>query len=402
MNQTECNENIGMFLKERILSKYRSVRQFCKQYLIFCELPHDDEEIRKMNNRFSQIINGKKGLQISDLMVVSNLLNVTCEEILTAGKAYKPIQGHLTNYEIARSSDPKGWEDYLNRADKLFLNYDEYGKSVLDYAYDFKNYPFLKYLMDNGFITFKDSSDSGFLYGYGAETSIKRRDIGHVDPLITHLNFTDTLRMNMITLAIENNDSDVLDRMYARETPMMHAAARFSNTPHEPEYYDCSRLVRAISGASDVILDYFSKEYIIKDKSFRSTDKAVFMFQHLDKVIAELIKANDKRVVRVIDHAALHNDWVGREIHNIYNFALQSTMKQYDCSKETAAGMIMELKWFHKNCSALKYVCSGATGCIASNIIRCNLKSNDSDVQMALLRLNASYDSVKALVEERN
>jgi len=123
------------------------------------------------------------------------------------------------------------------------------------------------------------------------------------------------------------------------------------------------------------------------------------MFQHLDKVIASLIKAGDKRVVRVIDIATHHNHWVEKEIHKIYNSVLQRLMKQHDWSKDIAAGMVLELKWFHKNCSAIKYICSGAKGSIASNIICCNTESKDIDIQMALSRLNSSYDSVRALID---
>lgn len=49
---------------------------------------------------------------------------------------------------MAFSRNPKEWEAYMNREDNLFLNYDEYGKSVVDYALEFKNYDFIKFLME--------------------------------------------------------------------------------------------------------------------------------------------------------------------------------------------------------------------------------------------------------------
>ena len=83
------NEKIGAYLK-RIINKkgYRSDRQFGKRCLEERNMPTDDEELRKMSNRLSQILNGKKGIQLEDLPVFSKLLDVSCEEILSAGKSF--------------------------------------------------------------------------------------------------------------------------------------------------------------------------------------------------------------------------------------------------------------------------------------------------------------------------
>ena len=58
------------------------------------------------------------------------------------------------------SKKQKDWDSYINREDKLILNYDEYGKSVIDYALEFENYDFLKYLMNNDYIWFVDNGDT--------------------------------------------------------------------------------------------------------------------------------------------------------------------------------------------------------------------------------------------------
>ena len=58
----------------------------------------------------------------------------------------------MTNYEIAFTDDPRVWKKYMEREDKIFLNSDEYGKTVIEYALEFKNYKFMKYLMDEGYM----------------------------------------------------------------------------------------------------------------------------------------------------------------------------------------------------------------------------------------------------------
>ena len=61
----------------------------------------DDVELNRMNNRLSQICNGQNGIQMEDMLIFSDLLGVSCEEILSAGERRVPISGHMTNYDIA-------------------------------------------------------------------------------------------------------------------------------------------------------------------------------------------------------------------------------------------------------------------------------------------------------------
>ena len=114
----------------------------------------NDDEIRKVQNRLIQIIKGNKSIQIYDLPIFCELLDVTCEEILSAGENFAESSKRMTNYSIAFSNDENEWLKYINREDKLILNSDEYGNTVIDYAIKFKNYKFLKFLIEKGFIWF--------------------------------------------------------------------------------------------------------------------------------------------------------------------------------------------------------------------------------------------------------
>ena len=209
------DRKIRIYLRQTILKKYDSIRRFCRAYLELRDGSTNDEEIRKLLNRFSQILKGVKRIQVDDLPYVTELLEVSCEEILSAGKVHLPISSHMTNYDIAFSHDREVWERYMKREDKLFLNCDEYCKSVIDYALEFKNYDFIKYLINEKFIWFVDMSEwKHFGFTYGAGTSVKRREIGYID---THtpleLQYQDELRIKTIALAIENEDFDVLDSL---------------------------------------------------------------------------------------------------------------------------------------------------------------------------------------------
>ena len=78
----------------------------------------NDDEIRKLNNRILQILKGTKRIQIDDLPYVSELLGVSFEEILSAGRSHNPVISHMPNYDIAFSQDRETWEKYMKREEK--------------------------------------------------------------------------------------------------------------------------------------------------------------------------------------------------------------------------------------------------------------------------------------------
>ena len=396
----ELNEQIGAHLRNLIHKRFASERQFCKAYAYLEKRGHEvnDDEIRKVQNRFSQILNGKKAIQTYDLPIITELLDVSCEEILSAGKLFVPVSSRVTNYSVAFSKDPSVWQAYINRKDKLILNYDEYGKSVLDYAFEFKNYGFLKYLTDQGYIVFHYPEDDGYSFRFGADTTIKRRDITQTDPLEADLKYSDNLRMNLLALAIENEDVGVLDLFRARETPMLHWAAVYSQEPPEPERYDCSDMVGCIASASDKVLDYFSTKYAIKAK--QATMPSCFLYQHLGAVIEAMLKNRDPRVKKVIDQAIAHNQTVYSKIKGIYSDAINNIATQSRCSKSNAREMVFVFSRFYKSCDVVRFGCWGTEKTLVANIIRVDIDTAAPNLIDDLKKLNNSYDSVRTFVEK--
>ena len=180
MFEIKSNQEIGAYLKEVILSKYPSCRQFCVAYVDLTLDLQDDpndirsDEIRKLTNRLSQILKGVKAIQTYDLPVFSELLGISCEEMLTAGAVRKPILYRRTNYNIAFSQDENDWKEYLAREDCIAAYADEFGKTVVDYALEFKNYKFLRFLMGNGYIQFVSHEETWeYGYNFGAKSLIK-------------------------------------------------------------------------------------------------------------------------------------------------------------------------------------------------------------------------------------
>ena len=103
----------------------------------------DESEIQKKRNRLSSIKRGTESIQIDDLPIFSELLGVSCEEILSAGtfkgEEYQAEKknSHLTNFSVAQSANKYIWRKYIKDERQPILHADEYGKTVLEYAIDF-------------------------------------------------------------------------------------------------------------------------------------------------------------------------------------------------------------------------------------------------------------------------
>lgn len=309
----KSHKKIGKYLRSLINERYKSERQFWKAFLRLQGVEDTDEATHKLQNRFSFILNGdvNHSLQTDDLPFLSELLGVSCEEILSAGKHYVPTKNHITNYEIARSKDRKAWDKYMKREDKLFLNRDEYRKSVIDYALEFKNYEFMKYLLEEGFIWFVDHSKEGYeLCCYGADTKIKP-NLGRFgdcpDQFLPHeLYEHDRLRTQTAVLAIQNGDCDILDSLLAREIPNLHEIDIYGNRNIS---FECQRnddLIDAITvSGNEKIIDYFSEEFIVQD---RYKNENIFMFPFLNEIIEILLDNKKNEFAEVIIRRAINHN----------------------------------------------------------------------------------------------
>lgn len=399
---------LGLHLREVIYKKYESVRQFCKAYLELRDGETNDEEIRKLLNRFSQILKGTKRIQIDDLPYVTELLGISCEEVLSGGTVYVPVRNRVTNYDIAFSHDRDVWDRYMKRDDKLFLNCDEYCKSVIDYALDFKNYDFIKYLMDEHYIWFVDLSEwKNFGFSYGAGTSVKRRDVGDRD---THtpleIQYQDKLRTRTIALAIENEDYDVLDSLLAREVPEMCYANMVGYTDINIEAYRNEEMIRAIIQSNDKIVDYFSQEFAVTNKI---GDENLFMYPFLGDVICGMIECgrNDmaelvlrraidhnretlKKLTELIDKAyGFYADRLGFGMPDMAEFARKQAMDYFNFDQNNSLVSFCYFPQKHKRVGFI------------TNIFRADIKKGNSLIRELLTELNGIYDEIIFMKEAK-
>ena len=288
------NLKIGKYLADLIDQKYESRRAFCRSYIYATGEEPTNETITNMSNRLTQIAKGNKAIQTYDLPYFTDLLGISCEQILSAGECSAPVTNRVTNYSVACSQDPAEWEAYIQRTDKLILNSDEYCKTVLDYALEFGNYDFIKFLMDNKYIWFDSGKDNDYVMTFGAGTSIQRRNIGSIDCGLQYkLATEDNLRIDLISLAVDNNDIDMLNRLRARENPQLYYRTHYLSAQH-PDFDSCynERMLKHIASSSEEVLDYFTDSFEIRDQvryKDGSNRTHVFLFPYISQLLDLLI-----------------------------------------------------------------------------------------------------------------
>ena len=401
------NEKVGAYLKKLIEKKYPSHRQFCKAYLIAQGLDPNDEELRKMGNRVSQIIKGSKAIQTYDLPFFTELLGVSCEEILSCGKTYVPVSTHITNYDIAFSRDPEVWQHHIDREDKLILNTDEYNKTLIDYAIEFKNYGLLKYLMNHEYIWFVDNSKTDQherAFGFGAGTSIKRREItdrdwGLFKEMSPVIGEEIRLRKGVISLALENEDFDALTTLHAKEVPALFLLSSYNNVDIScKDYYD-DDLLELISGSSDKILRYFSEPYAMVD---HWENRHTFIYPFIGDVIERLIKKNSKYAEPLLRIVIEYNQSVLDKLQSMVNEAAELAQARYaewkyKPEKDVIVKEVLDYYRTVPEDGYMTYLMVRAKNdnpAYSANVIRTEASSDDMLIDSLIKQLNDIFERV--------
>ncbi len=397
----EDKKKSGAYFKKLILSKYKSQRKFCEAFLERRDGKTDKPTVDKFTTKISEITRGVTYMQTADLPYYCELLGVSCEELLSAGKYFKPISGHVTNYEVAFSKDPELWDSYMSRKDKLFLNYDEYGKSVVDYALEFKNYKFIKYLMGKGHLKFKESDDSKRGFSFGLSTDIKRRKSWEADiwPLVLERSsevpyyYEEFLRNQTIKLAVEKKDYDVLEKLRARETPALHGLTIASYQGSVLCHPKHEELIDTVAESDDEeMIKYFSTEFEIEDMHKRVHP---FMFPFLGDVIDRMVKNKHLQTANVLKRAIAHNkkayetlEKCTKELRDSFKESyLESVMKDYIMNglnyleDETIVS-------YHYSLERSKY--KG----MVTNIVKVKSKSSSEELNQLINELNGWADKI--------
>lgn len=400
MFRTATNEEIGKYLFKLIdekSDKFKSGRDFCKQYLFLekGEQPSDDE-IQKQANRLSGIKSGKYGLQIQDLGYYTELLEITCEELLSAGKSKPAFPDRYSNYTFAHSTDRGYWERYINNDDKLFLNADEYGKTILDYAFECENYGLIKFLTENNYITIVDNeSTKDYVMTFMPPDKAMKYMSRNANKLNDEIINNDKIRTTVVALAIKKNDKYFLTKLRAREIPALYSVCEYGFSTQfdnfESSYND--KLTNAVANADKEILGYFSEPFSIKSEH----SEGVFIYPFLGRLLDKMISENNKNTVYVLERTLDYNSNVLNELSE--KIAQSYIMyKKYCDDKEAFSGAV---KYFDMNDNGvftfMNYDPSDTSNLIKmkSNVICVSKRSKDEKVNELISKINKIYFAIK-------
>ena len=419
MFRTAQNEEIGKYLDDLIHKKFKSARQFGIQYLNYKNPEsNNDDEIQKMQNRLSQLKSGKNSIQIDDLPIFAELLNVSIEEILSAGYFVAANPNRVTNYSIAFSKDPKEWEACINREDKLFLNPDEYNKTIIDYAIEAQNYGLLKYLMDKNYIWFIGQDKREYFLGFGAGTSIKRRNIGYTDTLNVEMKQRDELRFGVIAVALKNKEVDILERLHAREIPILYTIDYPIGYMVKDEKLQTSenlaKMIKSIAYCKDnKVISYFFEPFEIED--IRFSHKNTYIFPFAGMLLDNMIKNDNLDIQLFIDKSIKYNSATYKKLLKYINNGLEEGKKfymetlNYENSHYTENDYEKLQKAEVEKTISEEYYYNSETGFIAffersfsphkprpgfiTSVIHVTAKSANPEIQDKIDELNEIYDS---------
>lgn len=400
------NTKIGKHLSDLIKnSAYKNDRQFGIAYLNLRDGEANPDDIQKIQNRICQIKKGNKGIQIEDLPIFSELLGVSIEDILSAGTALAPASNRKSNYSIAFSKDPAEWESYIQRDDRLILNPDEYDKTAIDYALEAGNYSFLKYLTDKGYIWFVGDDKKEYYIGFGAGTSIKRREIGFHDPLEYRMKEQDDLRFKMIALAIRNKDFEMLNTLHAREIPLLYTINPIQHWTLKdkqlPSSANIEQMIETIASSENTAISYFFEEFETEAES--NALRSTFVFPYAGKVLDTMI--TEKRIAeskRFLEKAIDHNKKVQKCLKKLVD---KSKARCKELNSDLPDSSYYDDAYFRREAWReyhfysdtgfvayyMPFYAKNATGFI-TNVINVTVSSKDTEVQFLIDELIKSYN----------
>ena len=403
------NKKIGAYISGLIEREFKSARQFCRVYLQKDGINEPTrEEIQNMANRLSQIKKGGKAIQIYDLPIFSELLHVSFEQILSAGKCGASKNNRMTNYTVAQSYNEDEWLAYIEEKGKPILNPDEYGKTALEYAIMFGNYDFLKFLVSKNYIWFDCRKDNDYVMTFGAGTNIQRIKFEKCDngvfirkPDMNDLQYKlateDQLRMYIISFAADHNDLSMLKKLRAREIPELYYKAHYLSCtcPDFNVHYD-KNMVSHIAKSSDKVLDYFTDPFEIRDRiryKDGSKRKHIFVFPYISQLLDMLIENNSPFLKTALEKSIEHNENTREKLKALIKESINNGCYCGDYWKKEVG--------FHENGNIVHFRDTLAVVGIITNIARATKESADSQMNLLIKKLNDSYNVIKNITEEQ-
>lgn len=256
--------------------------------------------------------------------------------------------------------------------------------------------------MEKKYIWFVNEQEKKYYTTFGAGTSIERPPFYQAYDLDAKLAKTEKFRIQMICLAIEHDDIEMLNELHAREIPYLYGvdyfAAKASDRESYYDYYDEDMVIH-ISKASEQILDYFSEEFEITN-IFNKVN--TFLFPYMTELLDLLIKDNNKYSEKLLKQSIRHNRRTYKKLLKLIKNAVDSYDNEYiKRSKDDISKNVLKDFDFYDNADIVSFrdinLNTRITTGLITNIIRVNQEAEESEINSLIQKLNNLYNKISNL-----
>ena len=204
MVQMKDEKQIGDFIKEK-LARLNMKPIDLAEALAEAKGDYTKSQLRDLVYKW---INGRRKPGTDYIYYLSKILKVSIEEILVAGEVCEKYENRpYTLYSIAKSGDFERLNEIMQvktpDGTVVGANYDEYDKTIIDYAIEFENIDLINYMVDKKYIEFID-------FGPHLYSWIRIGNVWSPEEMV----------LKMLRLAVKYDDVKLFSRIVTRETPL--------------------------------------------------------------------------------------------------------------------------------------------------------------------------------------
>ena len=238
---------------------------------------------------------------------------------------------------------------------------------------------------------FVGDKEEDYPFRFGAGTKIKRRTC--IDNYAWEYDIAakDNLRTDMVALAIERHDSDLLEELKARETPELYFGPGYIPNNGNGEDYKNRRLIDIVARADSFVLKYFSETFSVQCKN---NEWNHCIFPDVAGVVDELIRLKSKRLKEVLLRIEKHNAEVLRTVVEITRDEIEASREDFGdtYTYEQLESVAKHFYFASNNKRAIRYSVRKTGKSFSAIIIKIDGKADNQELQKIIDSINSTYE----------
>lgn len=270
MIQMKDSKQIGLFIQERMKELNMKSSELSEQLALAKGKGYEKNQFRDLVYKWTH---GQRVPGIDYIFYLSQILKVSIEELLVAGEVCNKYENRpFTLYSIVKSNNFEQLDYVMNLStpDGSIVgdNYDEYDKTILDYAVEFENLEMIKYLLKKEYISFTSP--------YTITTRI------HIGGQCSYTE----MQNKILYLAIKYDDLDLFTNIISQNTSLWLTDVvdnnRFAKTPYNEGYGITHEVLEKIL-MTNKILGYLTSSYVSNLSDWNKINRGIQFVDPLDK-----------------------------------------------------------------------------------------------------------------------